>query len=179
MPRRQFRPSLSPVGRSWAARVSTPTRTSTDRPPVNRRRRPTVFTDTIMGPPRPSRPRRALSYPRGDTLTARTFTTGPAPKCELTASGSGPVPPGGTDLPDDPSLQPAILSMLGAVAEPEHPSSGNARLTVSLAPKPAASTGSSVPDEDRTARELIAQGIPKARVARDLGSAAVRSTIPQ
>lgn len=141
------------------------------------------FTDTITGSTR-DRPGldAALSYLRaGDTLTvvsmdrlARSLRDLHTLVDELTASGVRvQFLQEGQTYSDDPSPSSRLLlSMLGAVAEfersiiRERQADGIARAKARGVYKGRAP----VPDEKiEHARELIAQGIPKARVARDLG----------
>ncbi|MDN5893606.1 recombinase family protein [Corynebacterium variabile] len=177
--------SLDPVGQIVGyARVSTADQNldrQTDRLTAAGAQR--FFTDTITGSTR-DRPGldAALSYLRaGDTLTvvsmdrlARSLRDLHTLVDELTASGVRvQFLQEGQTYSDDPSPSSRLLlSMLGAVAEfersiiRERQADGIARAKARGVYKGRAP----VPDEKiEHARELIAQGIPKARVARDLG----------
>lgn len=176
---------LDPVGQIVGyARVSTADQNldrQTDRLTAAGAQR--FFTDTITGSTR-NRPGldAALSYLRaGDTLTvvsmdrlARSLRDLHALVDELTASGVRvQFLQEGQTYSDDPSPSSRLLlSMLGAVAEfersiiRERQADGIARAKARGVYKGRAP----VPDEKiGHARELIAQGIPKARVARNLG----------
>ena len=176
---------LDPVGQIVGyARVSTADQNldrQTDRLTAAGAQR--FFTDTITGSTR-NRPGldAALSYLRaGDTLTvvsmdrlARSLRDLHTLVDELTASGVRvQFLQEGQTYSDDPSPSSRLLlSMLGAVAEfersiiRERQADGIARAKARGVYKGRAP----VPDEKiGHARELIAQGIPKARVARDLG----------
>lgn len=177
--------SLDPVGQIVGyARVSTADQNldrQTDRLTAAGAQR--FFTDTITGSTR-DRPGldAALSYLRaGDTLTvvsmdrlARSLRDLHTLVDELTASGVRvQFLQEGQTYSDDPSPSSRLLlSMLGAVAEfersiiRERQADGIARAKARGVYKGRAP----VPDEKiEHARELIAQGIPKARVSRDLG----------
>lgn len=177
--------SLDPVGQIVGyARVSTADQNldrQTDRLTAAGAQR--FFTDTITGSTR-DRPGldAALSYLRaGDTLTvvsmdrlARSLRDLHTLVDELTASGVRvQFLQEGQTYSDDPSPSSRLLlSMLGAVAEfersiiRERQADGIARAKARGVYKGRAP----VPDEKiEHARELIAEGIPKARVARDLG----------
>ncbi|MGP5147566.1 recombinase family protein [Corynebacterium variabile] len=177
--------SLDPVGQIVGyARVSTADQNldrQTDRLTAAGAQR--FFTDTITGSTR-DRPGldAALSYLRaGDTLTvvsmdrlARSLRDLHTLVDELTVSGVRvQFLQEGQTYSDDPSPSSRLLlSMLGAVAEfersiiRERQADGIARAKARGVYKGRAP----VPDEKiEHARELIAQGIPKARVARDLG----------
>jgi len=176
---------LDPVGQIVGyARVSTADQNldrQTDRLTAAGAQR--FFTDTITGSTR-NRPGldAALSYLRaGDTLTvvsmdrlARSLRDLHTLVDELTASGVRvQFLQEGQTYSDDPSPSSRLLlSMLGAVAEfersiiRERQADGIARAKARGVYKGRAP----VPDEKiGHARELIAQGIPKARVARNLG----------
>ena len=176
---------LDPVGQIVGyARVSTADQNldrQTDRLTAAGAQR--FFTDTITGSTR-DRPGldAALSYLRaGDTLTvvsmdrlARSLRDLHTLVDELTASGVRvQFLQEGQTYSDDPSPSSRLLlSMLGAVAEfersiiRERQADGIARAKARGVYKGRAP----VPDEKiGHARELIAQGIPKARVSRDLG----------
>ena len=176
---------LDPVGQIVGyARVSTADQNldrQTDRLTAAGAQR--FFTDTITGSTR-DRPGldAALSYLRaGDTLTvvsmdrlARSLRDLHTLVDELTASGVRvQFLQEGQTYSDDPSPSSRLLlSMLGAVAEfersiiRERQADGIARAKARGVYKGRAP----VPDEKiGHARELIAQGIPKARVARNLG----------
>lgn len=177
--------SLDPVGQIVGyARVSTADQNldrQTDRLTAAGAQR--FFTDTITGSTR-DRPGldAALSYLRaGDTLTvvsmdrlARSLRDLHTLVDELTASGVRvQFLQEGQTYSDDPSpSSQLLLSMLGAVAEfersiiRERQADGIARAKARGVYK----GRTPVPDEKiEHARELITQGIPKARVARDLG----------
>lgn len=177
--------SLDPVGQIVGyARVSTADQNldrQTDRLTAAGAQR--FFTDTITGSTR-DRPGldAALSYLRaGDTLTvvsmdrlARSLRDLHTLVDELTASGVRVqfLQEGQTYSADPSPSSRLLLSMLGAVAEfersiiRERQADGIARAKARGVYKGRAP----VPDEKiEHARELIAQGIPKARVARDLG----------
>lgn len=142
-----------------------------------------MFTDTVSGSTR-DRPglENALNYVRaGDTLTvvsmdrlARSLRDLHTLVDELTASGVRvQFLQEGQTYSDDPSPSSRLLlSMLGAVAEFER-SIIRERQADGIAQAKARGVykgRAPVPDEKiERARELIAQGIPKARVARDLG----------
>lgn len=176
---------LDPVGQIVGyARVSTADQNldrQTDQLTTAGARR--IFTDTITGSTR-DRPglEATLSYLRaGDTLTvvsmdrlARSLRDLHTLVDELTTSGvQVQFLQEGQTYSDDPSpSSQLLLSMLGAVAEfersiiRERQADGIARAKARGVYKGRAP----VPDEKiGRARELISQGIPKARVARDLG----------